>query len=163
MQKFFQYIRRQPKSSRDNYAFGIAITFTALVLMVWVVARPSGENFVGVVSDEALNTSPFATLIKETKEKFAGVKDSVAQTVQSESDSQAAALTSATTSVGEIILNEEDLEKARLDMELSASTSKVEEKPKGIYSEVLIGTTSASVLIPNKGETASVTASTTGQ
>ena len=159
MQKFFQYIRRQPKSSRDNYALGIAVTFTALVLTVWVVARPAGENFVGVVSDEALNTSPFATLIKETKEKFAGVKDSV----QSESDSQAAALITATTSVSEMVLSEEDLEKARLDMELSASTSSVEEKPKGMYSEVLIGTTSASVSIPNKGETASVTASTTGQ
>jgi hypothetical protein len=146
MRKFFQYINRQPKAVRDNYALGIAITFTALVLMVWVVARPGGEALVVEVisADEA--SSPFSTLLKETKEKFSNVRDSFAE---SEQDGETNNTQSATlinnnpTNPEEMVLTEEDIEIARQNYEKSSSSENYLLDKSNLV-EVMIATSSAS-------------------
>jgi hypothetical protein len=145
MQKFFQYIRRQPKGVRDSYAMGFASVFTLLVLMVWVTAKPNNENILGVAT-EATSTSPFATLIKESKEMFAEAKNSVSETMQNE-----------------MVLSAEDLEIAKQNLEFSTSTNSASKAVKSMYTEVQIGTTSASIYVGRDGSNMASTSSTTRQ
>ncbi len=140
MRKFFQYINRKPKAVRDNYAFGIAAMFTGVVLMFWVIAQPNVEMVVSETDDVS---SPFSTLIKETKEKFSQLGSPNEQASGSDISQSASVINSSSTGAGELILNQEDIEKAQLDLEKvsETNTSVVSDN----YTEVMIGTTSASV------------------
>lgn len=140
MRKIFQHIRRQPKSVRDNYALGIAGSFTSIVVLLWVVAFPS-EGLLDAPDEVAVEkTTPFATLISESKKRFVALKTSLQSA--SSSDSRAAVVTSTTTS-SDIVLSEADialaLQKASSTQSGTSTTPQTDD-----YTEVLIGTTTQS-------------------
>lgn len=133
MRKFFQKIRKKPKAVRDNYAFGIAASFTLVVMLIWVVAKPAGsflESGDVATKDKEVN-SPFSTLIKETKEQLASLKEAT-----SKEGSETEATSTATTSAG-MVLSQEDLNIAKTKLEQSTTTA----PEPVIYQEVMIGTT----------------------
>ena len=152
MRKFFQHIRRQPKSVRDNYALGIAGTFTSIVVLLWVVAFPAG-GLLDAPEQQVEKLTPFATLISESKQGLASIRESLNSA--SSSDSQAAVVTASTTiatTPENIVLTEADI---ALAVEKASSTESGTSSPQTMeYMEVLIGTTTQSV-------TSSSTATTT--
>ncbi len=138
MRKIFQHIRSQPKSVRDNYALGIAGSFTFVVMLLWVVALPSE----GLLDEPAVATekiTPFATLVAESKKKIAAIKDSLNTATSTET--QTATAVNATTSPENIILTETDIAVAQDKASTTAATST---NPQPMYTEVMIGTTTNS-------------------
>jgi hypothetical protein len=132
MRKFLQNIYRKPKQVRENYALVTAGVFTMIVCVFWVTARlqtPIGGG--SIVRD---TTSPFATLIKKSKEQLATLKAAMPEAAV-ETEAEVSTSSSAST----IILSEED-KAAAAAKATSTATSSVELQ----YKEVLIGTTSAS-------------------
>lgn len=144
MRKLFQHIRRQPKHIRDNYAFGVAASFTALVLVFWGVARvDNGLVDVNFVSDES--KAPFATLIKESKERFSALKGNIASSSESQTAGAINAGNSTTTesvNASNIILSNEEIE----TVNANRATSSPANQPAAIneFIEVMIGTTTSS-------------------
>ena len=135
MRKLFQHIRRQPKNVRDNYALGIAGSFTLVVALLWVVAFPSE----GLLDEPEITTeklTPFATLLSESKKKMAAIKD--AMNTASTTDTQTAAAVTATSSPESIVLTESDIAVAQ---EKASTTAASSTSPQPMYTEVLIGTT----------------------
>src|SRR3989344_1661217 len=121
MRKFLQNIYRKPKEVRDNYALVTAGVFTMVVCVFWVTARLQAPiNGDLIVSD---SISPFATLIKKSKEQLAA---------------QGAPPPAATTTAANLILTEED--KATASAKASSTATSSQEVQ---YKEVLIGTTTA--------------------
>jgi hypothetical protein len=143
MFRFFQYIRRQPKTVRDNYAFGIAAGFTAIVFGFWILSSPTNNLGGAQIAEEEGGSSPFSTLINQTKEQFASVKKSITGT---STESQTEVVPEEQKS-NEIILSEEDIEIAASKLEAATTTPLT--KPEVIYKEVLIGTTSSAQIPQN--------------
>lgn len=143
MRKIFQYIRRRPKHVRDNYAFGLASAFTFTVLMFWVMSFSGGETQTpdGVVAQE--KNIPFATLIKQSKEQFALLREAVssATTTENENKTEASSV-SVATNTSQLILSPEDIAKAQADLQKSTTTNSLASEQ--VYQEVIIATTSAS-------------------
>lgn len=137
MRKILQKIYRQPKATRDTYAFMAAGVFTAVVCTIWVAARLQTPIDGGSIVRE--NASPFATLIKKSKEQFAALQAAVPE---STSTSTETTTTGATTSATTIVLTEE--EKAAMNAKASSTASTSTQLQ---YKEVLIGTTSASTTV----------------
>ncbi len=139
MKKIFLYINKKPKSVRDNYALGIATAFTSLVLFIWLVASPGGVfKSNEEISVEKNSTTPFSTLISESKEKISQMKDSISQTSKVEDSQTASAANSSSSNPSGIILNDEDLELLRQNSEQNRV---IENKS---YNEVMIATTTNS-------------------
>jgi hypothetical protein len=140
MQKIFQHIRKQPKQVRENYAFAVAAVFTSAVLLVWIVSRPQ-TGFFGEISGQVSQTAtPFATLVKESKEQLAQLKGAVATTTAQLETSAPETATSATA----LVLTPEDI--------FIANTAAINESTtteSKAYVEVMIGTSSAA-LAPNQ-------------
>jgi hypothetical protein len=137
MRRFFQNIRKKPKSIRNNYAFAIAGSFTVVVMMIWVVSQPNDGIFTGggKLSEEEKN-SPFSTFIKESKEQMASLKGAFSDGVSNLEETN----TPVATSSNGIMLNQDDLDIAKPKLEQSTTTS----LEPVIYQEVMIGTTSDS-------------------
>jgi hypothetical protein len=136
MQNVFQHIRRQPKATRERYALAFASSFTLLVLGVWLVSKTNPG--VGPVVDTE-GSVPFATFLKETREQFAGLKDSFADATL---DTQTATVVTgdtgvSTTTAETLILSQDTVDLVNLNQ--ATETSPVE------YVEVQIGTTSSPV------------------
>ena len=148
MKKFFQYINKQPKSVRDNYALGIAAAFTSLVMVFWFLARPNGE--VIVLGNES-ESSPFSSLISATKDRFSELTKNNVET-QIDNSQVANVINATTTSANEIVLTKEDIEKAKNDQAKQFEVNSASNNQ--TYTEVLIATTSSSTL----SETSSTTA-----
>lgn len=139
MRNFFQHIRRQPKAVRDNYALGIAGSFTSVVLLLWVVAFPDG-GLLDAPEQEVEKLTPFSTLLSQSKEKLAEIKASLNSA--SSTDSLAAVVTTSTTTPENIILSDTDI---ALALDKASSTQSSTSTPTQIeYTEVLIGTTTES-------------------
>lgn len=150
MIRLFRHIRRQPKNVRDNYAVGIAASFTAIVFVFWGVAQMD-EGFSGNVLPKGEATSPFATLIKESKEHLANIKNSIGSS--SDKANQTAAVVESVESSEndptDLVLTPEDLEIANKNATTSESeystttaTTTATEKPP-VYQEVMIETTTS--------------------
>ncbi len=137
MRKIFQHIRRQPKNIRDNYALGIAGSFTFIVMLLWVVALPS-EGLLDEPEIAAEKLTPFATLVAESKKKIAAIKETL--NTASSTDSQSATVVTATTSPENIVLTETDIAVAQDKASSTATTT----NPQPMYTEVMIGTTTDS-------------------
>jgi hypothetical protein len=139
MRKFFQNIRKKPKSVRDNYAFAIAGIFTVVVMMIWVVSQPSDGIFTaGNNVSQVEKNSPFSTFIKESKEQMASLKEAFSdKAISSEAEN-----TPVATSSSGIMLNQNDLDIATSKLQQSTTTN----LESVIYQEVMIGTTSDSSL-----------------
>src|SRR3989338_6927364 len=128
MRKFLQNIYRKPKEVRDNYALVTAGVFTMVVCVFCVTARLQAPiNGDLIVSD---SISPFATLIKKSKEQLAALK--AASTEEPIVDQ------GAPTPAANLILTEED--KATASAKASSTATSSQEVQ---YKEVLIGTTTA--------------------
>ncbi|OGG66021.1 hypothetical protein A3I99_00550 [Candidatus Kaiserbacteria bacterium RIFCSPLOWO2_02_FULL_45_11b] len=133
MRKFLQNIYRKPKEVRDNYALVTAGVFTMVVCVFWVTARLQAPiNGDLIVSD---SISPFATLIKKSKEQLAALK---AASTEEPIVDQGAPTPAATTTAANLILTEED--KATASAKASSTATSSQEVQ---YKEVLIGTTTA--------------------
>ena len=137
MRTILQKIYRQPKATRDTYAFVAAGIFTAVVCTIWVAAQLQTPIDGGSIVRE--NASPFATLIKKSKEQFAALQAAVPEEAGTQTET---ATTTATTSATTIILTEE--EKAALSAKASSTATTTTQLQ---YKEVLIGTTSASTTV----------------
>ena len=68
-------IRRKPKHVREQYAFGGAVIFTAVVVGVWSLSLPARFAVVSEgVSEAKPPAAPFAHLIGQVKEGFSRFK-----------------------------------------------------------------------------------------
>jgi len=84
--KILDKIRTKPRQVRDQYAFGIAFTFTAVLVGIWMLSLPARlDNVSDVVSGEEANTTPFSGLITQIKNQFGTAKDSAAAVFQATS------------------------------------------------------------------------------
>lgn len=160
MRKIFQYIRRRPKHIRDNYAFGLASTFTFTVVMFWVMSFSTGEI---KTQDETIaqeKNVPFATLIKQSKEQFALLREAVSGTTTVEGETKTEVdLVTVATNTTQLILSPEDIAKAQEDLQKSTTTNSF--PPDKVYQEVIIATTSVSRF--SEASSSTSTASTSAQ
>lgn len=105
--RLFRHVRRQSKTVRNNYALGIAGTFTSIVALVWLMNN-SHQSMVSS-TDVALDKEnvPFSNLFKQAKEQFAAIK---ASSTSTEDKIKEAEVVSTSTN---IILSPEDIELAK--------------------------------------------------
>jgi len=148
MKKFFKYIRSQPKSVRETYAFGFAASFTAVVFVIWLVANPGlGLDKSNVTVDSEKKTMPFSTFFKESKQHlgsvFSAFKTSTSTVTKDES------LTTNSEDKFEMKLSEEDKQISR-DKEALATSTETESESEREFTEVLIGTTTVSASTSNQ-------------
>lgn len=142
MRTLFRYIRQQPKSVRENYAFGFATVFTVLVATGWFftasdwAAAPAN----GVLGKEESAPS-FATLLKKAKEQLAATPFADGGEVKKEEEVVVVASSTA------LVLSAEEV--AILQQEFAATaTSGSSTLELGTRSvPVLIATTSATTTI----------------
>lgn len=155
MRKFFQNIRKKPKAVRDNYAFGIAGSFTLVVVIIWVMARPTSGLLDGgnVANKDKEANSPFSTLIKESKAQLASLKLAASK----ENTLPESEATSTATSSPGMILNQEDLDIAKPKLEQSTATP----TEPIIYQEVMIGTTTEARKATSEGQNTATASSST--
>ncbi len=106
MRRLFQYIRRQPKTVRDNYALGFASSITGIVFLFWFVSLPGiGSDAIATVNkSEDESPSPFATLIKQAKEQLASVRSGIANSTST------VATSTETVATTTIVLSEAEIE-----------------------------------------------------
>jgi hypothetical protein len=159
MKNFIQNIKKKPKNVRDNYALAFSTMFTLAVASVWLMNFSAFDaNKVSVEEDET-KQQPFATLIKESKEQLASIKDAFTKISQGENTVEDA-IDNVAVDPNNIILTEEDLklieekktnststvigEIATSTVEVTSSDEMtVNANTKPTYSEVMIGTTTA--------------------
>ncbi len=150
--RFFRHIRRQPKKVRNNYALGIAMTFTGIVALVWIVNTLNQ----GIVPEGELATNkesiPFSNLFKQTKEQFANLKEA-----EKSEDQNAETATSTPTEANtfDLTLSQENIDALKQGQGTSSATttnnygfgtSSTSSRP--IYQEVRIATTSSQSATP---------------
>lgn len=142
MKKFFRYLRRQPKTVRDNYALLFSSIFVLLILALWLPARWSGVEKVEVVTETETKEVPFSTLIKGIKDQFATLFVSVKDEPVAAPSEFGEAVNLYQGSANDFVLPKEEVEalKQKLIETEVGSTKAVTET----YQEVLIATTSAS-------------------
>ncbi len=81
--RWLDTIRRKPKHVREQYAFGVAITFTGLVIALWSFSLPS--RFVNTpTEDGVVAAAPFAGLFNEFRQGFGAIKSQTASVFESE-------------------------------------------------------------------------------
>jgi len=77
-------IRSKPKQVRDQYALGIAVACTVILVGVWSLSLPSKfSSLSGTVGNHATGSAPFSGLINQVKDGFGSVKNSVASVINS--------------------------------------------------------------------------------
>jgi hypothetical protein len=152
--RLFRHVRGQSKAVRNNYALGIASTFTGIVALVWLM-NSSHQSMVPS-TDVALNkeNAPFSNIFKQAKEQFAAIKASSTSTEEQIKETEAVSTST------NIILSPEDIELAKKSQSLyyegystttdsstiSSDTTKVTSNPSVTkYQEVQIATTSSNV------------------
>ncbi len=67
-------IRQKPKAVRDQYAFGVAVTFTALVLAVWTFSLPARFSD---SPEELANKAPFTGLFSQISGGVSSIRGQV--------------------------------------------------------------------------------------
>ncbi len=157
--RLFRHVRGQSKAVRNNYALGIASTFTGIVALVWLM-NSSHQSMVPS-TDVALNNenAPFSSLFKQAKEQFAAIKASSTSTEEQIKETEAVSTST------NIILSSEDIELAKKSQSLyyegystttsssTASTTVTNNPAVPKYQEVQIATTSSNVKNPNTNST----------
>jgi hypothetical protein len=139
MRSFFRHIRTQPKEVRDRYAFGIASVFTAVVLVIWAVARFDAPHTIVAEGTPEKGVTMFSTLFNKSKEQLASLKSALsASTTPQAGGDEVQGSADATT----IVLTPEEVAAAS---EKAASNTEATSTESFPYTEVLIGTTSVSV------------------
>ncbi len=138
--RLFRHVRRQSKTVRNNYALGIASTFTGIVALVWLMNN-SHQSMIPS-TDVALSKDnvPFSNLFKQAKEQFAAIK--TASTSTEEQINEAEAVSTSTN----LILSQEDIELAK--------------KSQSLYYEGYSTTTSSNTILPGMATTTTTTTTT---
>ncbi len=79
LKSFIRKIRTKPKHVRDQYALGIAGTFTTLVALLWLFGAPgtSLDDDLITNSYEVDEKKPFGDFLDYAKDQIASVKESV--------------------------------------------------------------------------------------
>lgn len=77
IKSFIRNIRRQPKWKRDNIAFGIAGTFTAVIFVVWLYHMPARISAISNKSSDDKSSASFSQLFSEVKSQASTIKASV--------------------------------------------------------------------------------------
>jgi hypothetical protein len=78
--QFLDTVRQKPKQVRNQYAFGFALGCTVLIGGVWSLSLPARFANLGNVAavgsaSSTLSTAPFAGLVDQLKQQFAGAKE----------------------------------------------------------------------------------------
>jgi len=88
--KILDKIRTKPKMVRNQYAFGIASIFTAILVMIWSLSLPAKFSDINMaIKKEDNNGIPFSGLLAQFKNKFGDAKKSVATVLQATSSTTA--------------------------------------------------------------------------
>jgi len=88
--KILDKIRTKPKTVRNQYAFGIASVFTAILVVIWSLSLPAKFSDVNMaIKKEDNNGIPFSGLLAQFKNKFNDAKKSVATVLQATSSTTA--------------------------------------------------------------------------
>ena len=135
--RFFKYIKRQPRSVRDRYAFSGAVTFTACIAFMWLIQfqpiTSQGQTATVSVSaqqDGSGNFSqPFSNLFRIFREQTPSspaqtggglneLQSAIQQSVQVVQDEERETISP------ELLENESD--------ELTGSTERNEEDPESV-------------------------------
>jgi hypothetical protein len=82
--KFLRNLQSKPKNVRNNYAFGIATSFTGLVALVWFMGTVNQSALTGAEVTVNEEGTLFSNLIKQSKEQLANLK-SVTKTEDNDS------------------------------------------------------------------------------
>lgn len=121
----------QPKGVRNNYALGLAGTFTGIVALIWVVTKAGS---VPLPVDAVENApSAFSTLIKETKEQAAAAQNALRDSMKANNESVATSTTDTAPTPAEVA----PVAEATTTSSTTASSTVVTPVP------VMIGTTTA--------------------
>lgn len=83
-QRFFQYMREQPRSVRDSYAMGGAVLVTGLVGVLWLVQGPSfasiserpgaqEEQMAAVPAAGTESATPFSSFWRQIRTQFSDI------------------------------------------------------------------------------------------
>jgi hypothetical protein len=87
--RWLETIRQKPKSTRDQYAFGAALTFTALVVAVWGFSLPA--RFSDTPDGESAN-APFAGLFSQMSAGLGSIRNQVAGVLEDQVDATVATM-----------------------------------------------------------------------
>jgi len=87
--KILDKIRTKPKTVRNQYAFGVASVFTAILVVIWSLSLPAKFSDVNMAIKEDNNGIPFSGLLAQFKNKFNDAKKSVATVLQATSSTTA--------------------------------------------------------------------------
>jgi hypothetical protein len=85
MWRWLDSIRQKPKVIRNQYAFGIAVTFTGVIVAVWTFSLPA--RFSDTPNDIA--KAPFAGIAGEVASGFGAIKSQVASVMSAKEMFQA--------------------------------------------------------------------------
>jgi len=150
MKKLFKYLRRQPKSTRDNYALLFSGAFVLLVLTFWLPTQWGNDNTEKVAEATVKKELPFKTLFKSIKEQFAAAVTSVSgETVVLEPE-KTETINVHQGATEEFVLTEAEIATMRQKIEETETESVVPES--GTYQQVLIATTSATTSVNTEAD-----------
>ena len=124
--KILDKIRTKPKTVRNQYAFGVASVFTAILVVIWSLSLPAKFSDVNMAIKEDNNGIPFSGLLAQFKNKFNDAKKSVATVLQATSSTTATTTIKISSSSELVSPNNENAEppiKIRISSSTDASSS----------------------------------------
>ena len=158
LRKFFNYIRRKPRTVRNRYAMGFATTFTGVLAIFWVTNSSTFDFTAKDISqNENKEVSTFSTITKQAKEQLANLRSSISEetndvnvdVVENENEEDQSVQIQQNPTA--IVLSAEDLE--IIDKKDQGTTSvATSSSANSSYREVIIATTSAKIPDSNEPE-----------
>lgn len=91
--RFLRHVRQQPKTVRDQYALAISTVFTSVVALIWFFNNfwmQGGENPKNNDNLATESSAPFASVLKQAKEQWQGVKNTITNNASSSTQTAAA-------------------------------------------------------------------------
>ncbi|MCA9354468.1 MAG: hypothetical protein KC877_03040 [Candidatus Kaiserbacteria bacterium] len=88
IKSFLRYLRRQPKSARDNIALGFAGLFTAAIFMIWLANAPARSAAIAERMNGGDDGPGFGNLFSQIGDQVSGAKEAVKETVESSDESE---------------------------------------------------------------------------
>jgi hypothetical protein len=82
IRRFLLYLRQKPKPFRDNVAVGVAVSFTAVVALIWSTGVPERFETIARTSIEASEQPIFSQFSSKIGEQLAQVKQVVSATTE---------------------------------------------------------------------------------
>ena len=111
--QFLDTLRQKPKSVRNQYAFGFALSCTLIISGVWTLSLPSRFANIGSVAavgsaSSTIASAPFAGLFNQMKEQFAGAKEVIKSLPTATSTAEGVSTSTAPVSAFTPILTDEN-------------------------------------------------------